>query len=219
MPFVYNYKGKRIRYDDMITLHDVDDNFSYQGYLEEYAENVLKFLSEPIDFDSLGSNDIKKENLEYEQAISELYAEFSRYANEYEILYQEKGIDPTENIKELAQLYRQLLTFLEEEAKKEKIKEQRLSLIRVLKRVCLQKKIAEDAESAKRVIAFKEGNITIQELKFRDLKEFVTNKKIINLQRVLRSKFNEEILRLDYNNMTIREIINFLNLEEGLKRK
>ena len=218
MPYVYKYKGKKIRYDDMITLHHIDDNFSYQKYLEEYGELVLESLTSKIDFDDYMPSPITKDP-EYDKAECELYNEFSEYAHQYEILYQEKGIDPTKDIKELADLYRQVLSLLEEEIKEKRLKEQRIALITVLKRVCDQKKTKEDAERKERIAAFKEGKISFKELKFGDLKEFETYKQIVDLKRFLWVRFNEELLKLDYDNMTIEEIVSFLNIEESNKRK
>lgn len=219
MSFIYKYKGKKIRYDDKITLHDIDDDFSYKKYLENYAEDYLRSYLEPIDLDTISFNtsDKTEEDEAYESAACELYSEFSNYANEYEILYQKQGIDPTNDIKELADLYRQVLEILEAEAQEQKMRNQRIALVTVLKKVCAKKKLKEDTESEERISAFKAGKINVVDLKFRDLSKFVTNKKIIDLQRFLRRKFNDEILKLDYQNMTIKEIITFLGLE-GFKR-
>lgn len=219
MSFIYKYNGKKIRYDDKITLHDIDDDFSYKKYLENYAEDYLRSSLEPIDLDNISfhTSDKNEEDEAYESAVCELYSEFSNYANEYEILYQKQGIDPTNDIKELADLYRKVLEMLEAEAQEQKMRNQRIALVTVLKKVCAKKKLEEDVESEERIAAFKAGKINVVDLKFRDLSRFVINKKIIDLQRLLRIKFNDEILKLDYQNMTIKEIITFLGLE-GFKR-
>lgn len=217
MPFIYKHKGKKIRYDDKITLHDIDDDFSYKKYLENYGELALKSMLESFDFNDYISSIPNDKDPEYDKAECELYSEFSEYAHEYELLYQKKGIDPTKDIKELADLYRQVLLILEEEIKEKRLKEQRIALIKILKRVCEQKRIKEDTEKKERIAAFKEGKIPFRELKFGDLREFETRKQIVDLKRFLWVRFNEELLKLDYNNMTIKEIITFLGLE-GFKR-